>query len=70
MYHDQGYTVLNHRSFGSAVNIPLALPIIRTSVDHGPALALAGTGEADYGSLLAAISMADRMSESANTNQA
>lgn len=70
MYHDQGLPVLKHRSFGSAVNITLGLPIIRTSVDHGTALDLAGTGEADYGSLLAAISMADRMSESANTNQA
>jgi 4-hydroxythreonine-4-phosphate dehydrogenase len=70
MYHDQGLPVLKHLSFGSAVNITLGLPIIRTSVDHGTALDLAGTGEADYGSLLAAISMADRMSESANTNQA
>ena len=58
MYHDQGLPVLKHASFGGGVNITLGLPIIRTSVDHGTALDLAGTGTADSGSLLAAIDMA------------
>lgn len=58
MYHDQGLPVLKHASFGTAVNVTLGLPIIRTSVDHGTALELAGTGRADSGSLLAAIEMA------------
>ncbi len=55
MYHDQGLPVIKHASFGHAVNVTLGLPIIRTSVDHGTALALAGTGQADAGSLIAAI---------------
>ena len=58
MYHDQGLPVLKHLGFGQAVNITLGLPIIRTSVDHGTALDLAGTGRADSGSLVAAISTA------------
>lgn len=58
MYHDQGLPVLKHLGFGRAVNITLGLPIIRTSVDHGTALELAGTGKADPGSLLAAIDAA------------
>jgi 4-hydroxythreonine-4-phosphate dehydrogenase len=58
MYHDQGLPVLKHVGFGRAVNVTLGLPIIRTSVDHGTALALAGTGRADAGSLKAAIEMA------------
>ena len=58
MYHDQGLPVLKHASFGEGVNITLGLPIIRTSVDHGKALDLAGTGKADCGSLLAAIELA------------
>ena len=58
MYHDQGLPVLKYASFGSAVNITLGLPIIRTSVDHGTALDLAGSGKADPGSLYAAIEMA------------
>ncbi|MGG7054039.1 4-hydroxythreonine-4-phosphate dehydrogenase PdxA [Nitrosomonas sp. ANs5] len=58
MYHDQGLPVLKHASFGSGVNISLGLPIIRTSVDHGTALDLAGTGRADPGSMRAAIQMA------------
>ncbi len=64
MYHDQGLPVLKHASFGEAVNITLGLPIIRTSVDHGTALELAGGGEANDGSLLAAIHMADAMRRS------
>jgi 4-hydroxythreonine-4-phosphate dehydrogenase len=55
MYHDQGLPVLKYAGFGNAVNITLGLPIVRTSVDHGTALALAGTGQADEGSLEAAI---------------
>ena len=58
MYHDQGLPVLKYASFGSAVNVTLGLPLIRTSVDHGTALDLAGTGHADPGSLIAAIEMA------------
>ena len=58
MYHDQGLPVLKSRGFGEAVNVTLGLPIIRTSVDHGTALPLAGTGRAESGSLLAAIRMA------------
>lgn len=58
MYHDQGLTVLKHIGFGRAVNVTLGLPIVRTSVDHGTALALAATGRADSGSLEAAIGLA------------
>jgi 4-hydroxythreonine-4-phosphate dehydrogenase len=58
MYHDQGLPVLKYASFGTGVNITLGLPFIRTSVDHGTALELAGTGKADPGSLVAAIRMA------------
>jgi 4-hydroxythreonine-4-phosphate dehydrogenase len=58
MYHDQGLPVLKHASFGHAVNVTLGLPIVRTSVDHGTALSLAGTGRADSGSLLAALELA------------
>ncbi|OOZ39959.1 4-hydroxythreonine-4-phosphate dehydrogenase PdxA [Solemya pervernicosa gill symbiont] len=58
MYHDQGLPVLKHVGFGRAINITLGLPIIRTSVDHGTALELAGTGRAEIGSLMAAIEYA------------
>jgi 4-hydroxythreonine-4-phosphate dehydrogenase len=58
MYHDQGLPVLKHRGFGHAVNVTLGLPIIRTSVDHGTALDLAGTGRANPGSLKAALRLA------------
>jgi 4-hydroxythreonine-4-phosphate dehydrogenase len=58
MYHDQGLPVLKHASFGHAVNVTLGLPIVRTSVDHGTALELAGTGRADPGSLRAALRLA------------
>lgn len=64
MYHDQGLPVLKYVGFGAAVNITLGLPIIRTSVDHGTALDLAGTGQADIGSLLTAITYAKTMAES------
>jgi 4-hydroxythreonine-4-phosphate dehydrogenase len=58
MFHDQGLPVLKYAGFGHAVNITLGLPIIRTSVDHGTALDLAGTGKAEIGSLMAAIDCA------------
>lgn len=61
MYHDQGLPVLKHASFGGGVNITLGLPFIRTSVDHGTALELAGTGKAEAGSLLEAIRVASEM---------
>lgn len=61
MYHDQGLSVLKYAGFGDAVNITLGLPIIRTSVDHGTALELAGTGLAESGSLLAAVDAAHEM---------
>ena len=58
MYHDQGLPVLKYAGFGDAVNITLGLPIIRTSVDHGTALDLAGTGQAKSSSLLKAVQSA------------
>ncbi|WP_341645711.1 4-hydroxythreonine-4-phosphate dehydrogenase PdxA [Thauera sp. SDU_THAU2] len=61
MYHDQGLPVLKHASFGGGVNVTLGLPIIRTSVDHGTALDLAGSGRADPGSLFAALELAATM---------
>lgn len=61
MYHDQGLPVLKYAGFGSAVNITLGLPIIRTSVDHGTALDKAGTGQIDSGSLVAALALARQM---------
>ncbi len=62
MYHDQGLPVVKHAGFGNAVNITLGLPILRTSVDHGTALALARSGKADAGSLRAALALAVRLS--------
>lgn len=61
MYHDQGLPVLKYKGFGRAVNITLGLPFIRTSVDHGTALDIAGKGMADTGSLLTAIEYATTM---------
>ena len=61
MYHDQGLPVLKYAGFGQAVNVTLGLPIIRTSVDHGTALDLAGTGKADTGSMIAALKLATTM---------
>ncbi len=63
MYHDQGLPVIKYASFGEGVNVTLGLPIIRTSVDHGTALELAGTGRASSGSLLAAINTACEMAQ-------
>lgn len=61
MYHDQGLPVLKYKGFGNAVNITLGLPYVRTSVDHGTALDLAGSGKADTGSMRVAISHAIKM---------
>jgi 4-hydroxythreonine-4-phosphate dehydrogenase len=61
MYHDQGLPVLKHVGFGNAVNVTLGLPILRTSVDHGTALPLARSGQADAGSLCAAVALAIRL---------
>lgn len=61
MYHDQGLTALKYATFGRGINVTLGLPIIRTSVDHGTALELAGTGRADPGSLFEAVAEAARM---------
>jgi 4-hydroxythreonine-4-phosphate dehydrogenase len=61
MYHDQGLPVIKHASFDRAVNVTLGLPILRTSVDHGTALDLAGTGRADPSSLAAAIRLASEI---------
>lgn len=61
MFHDQGLPTLKYAGFGSAVNVTLGLPILRTSVDHGTALDLAGTGKADAGSLEAALRLAARI---------
>jgi 4-hydroxythreonine-4-phosphate dehydrogenase len=58
MYHDQGLPVLKYQGFGRAINITLGLPVIRTSVDHGTALDLAGSGRADSGSLRCALALA------------
>jgi 4-hydroxythreonine-4-phosphate dehydrogenase len=65
MYHDQGLPVLKYASFGSGVNVTLGLPLVRTSVDHGTALDLAGTGKADAGSLYAAIELAAQLARGA-----
>lgn len=66
MYHDQGLPVLKYAGFGDAVNVTLGLPIIRTSVDHGTALTLAGSGLAKSTSLLAAVDMAIKMAKARN----
>jgi 4-hydroxythreonine-4-phosphate dehydrogenase len=61
MFHDQGLPVLKHASFGHGVNVTLGLPIVRTSVDHGTALDLAGSAQADAGSMKAALALADEL---------
>jgi 4-hydroxythreonine-4-phosphate dehydrogenase len=63
MYHDQGLPVLKHASFGEGVNVTLGLPIIRTSVDHGTALDLAGSGRINAGSMRAAIELAIELAQ-------
>jgi 4-hydroxythreonine-4-phosphate dehydrogenase len=65
MYHDQGLPVLKYASFGRGVNVTLGLPFVRTSVDHGTALDLAGTGRADAGSLREALQLAIRLASAA-----
>ena len=65
MYHDQGLPVVKHAGFGNTVNVTLGLPFVRTSVDHGTALELAGTGRASPASLRAAVSCASRLAERA-----
>ena len=65
MYHDQGLPVLKYASFGLGVNVTLGLPFVRTSVDHGTALDLAGTGKADPGSLIEAVKLAIELASSA-----
>ncbi|MDU1458676.1 MAG: 4-hydroxythreonine-4-phosphate dehydrogenase PdxA, partial [Klebsiella sp.] len=61
MYHDQGLPVLKYQGFGRGVNITLGLPFIRTSVDHGTALELAGQGKAEVGSFITALNLAIKM---------
>ena len=67
MFHDQGLTALKYATFGHGINVTLGLPIIRTSVDHGTALELAGTGRADPGSLFEAVAEAARMAQRSRT---
>ncbi|MBE7373245.1 4-hydroxythreonine-4-phosphate dehydrogenase PdxA [Pseudomonas lopnurensis] len=66
MYHDQGLPVLKYKGFGAAVNVTLGLPIVRTSVDHGTALDLAGSGRIDTGSLQVALETAYQMAQAAS----
>ena len=66
MYHDQGLPVLKYQGFGRGVNITLGLPFIRTSVDHGTALELAGQGKADVGSFITALNLAIKMIVNSN----
>ena len=70
MFHDQGLPVLKHVGFGAGVNVTLGLPIIRTSVDHGTALDLAGTGKADTGSLAAAVALANTLANTLANSRA
>ena len=69
MYHDQGLAPLKYASFGHAVNVTLGLPLVRTSVDHGTALDLAGTGRADSASMLAAIELAAELAANARISR-
>ncbi len=69
MYHDQGLPVLKYASFGAGVNVTLGLPIIRTSVDHGTALDIAGTGKADAGSLTEAVKLAIELAHVKNMSR-
>ena len=69
MYHDQGLPVLKHLGFGQAVNITLGLPFIRTSVDHGTAFELAGTGQGSCGSLKVALATAAQMAAQKNRHR-
>lgn len=66
MYHDQGLPVLKYQGFGQAVNITLGLPFIRTSVDHGTAIELAGSGQANANSFITALKLAISMIQNNN----
>ncbi len=66
MYHDQGLPVIKHGGFGNIVNVTLGLPIIRTSVDHGTALNLAGKGTADESSMYNAACLAAKLAQQTN----
>ncbi len=68
MFHDQGLPVLKYSGFGEAVNVTLGLPFVRTSVDHGTALDIAGSGDADMGSLLAALRVASELTSNKEIN--
>ena len=70
MFHDQGLPVLKYATFGHGVNVTLGLPFIRTSVDHGTALDLAGTGRADAGSMRAALKLGIELAQRAHKHQA
>ena len=70
MYHDQGLPVLKYAGFGSAVNLTLGLPIVRTSVDHGTAIDLAGTGKIDDGSIRAALALAEQLGQRSGSARA
>jgi len=67
MYHDQGLPVLKHAGFGQAVNVTLGLSFVRTSVDHGTAFDLAGTGRAEHSSLLSALALARELAGASHT---
>jgi 4-hydroxythreonine-4-phosphate dehydrogenase len=69
MYHDQGLAPFKQASFGQGVNVTLGLPFVRTSVDHGTALELAGSGRADASSLVAAIDLAGQLVQAAQSAQ-
>ena len=69
MYHDQGLPVLKYAGFGKAINITLGLPILRTSVDHGTALDLAGSGRANPDSLFAAVRAASTLCQSGSSGR-
>ena len=69
MFHDQGLPVLKYATFGQGVNVTLGLPFVRTSVDHGTALDLAGTGRADPGSMRAALKLAIELARRALRQQ-
>ncbi len=68
-YHDQGLIPVKLLAFGSAVNVTIGLPIVRTSVDHGTAFDIAGKGVADPGSMIAAVRLAAQMAESRATSR-
>ena len=70
MYHDQGLPVLKHAGFGDAVNVTLGLGFVRTSVDHGTALDLAGTGRAEHSSLASALALARELARAGRIEEA